>query len=274
MAKKLGNGGYGQENYDPKTGEYVKGNEDANPNNDGINKKNVSSINNFYEEMGFSDDDFEDVDLDDMPYDEKFDNIIVDDDEQTELENPLDKLYNKKKKETTHEENCKACNPNFHLGKKWQYNCQRCVVAYDMQCRGYDVEALPYNSNDLQGCFINYSKTWKGLSEKDGILVKKQGVGHEGAHKGIQNVLSQYPVGARFLIRLRWSVCSGHVLIGEMTEHGPQIIDPQSGDYYKPDDASYCFNCKPTKVKMYRIDDKEIDEKYISVSCKNRGENK
>ena len=87
-------------------------------------------------------------------------------------------------------------------------------------------------------------------------------------------MLSQHPVGARFLIRLRWNARLGHVLIGEMTEHGPQIIDPQSRDYYKPDDASYCFDCKSTRVEMYRIDDKEIDEKYISVSCKNRGENK
>ena len=41
-----------------------------------------------------------------------------------------------------------AVNPNYSNGRQWQINCQRCVVAEELQYRGYNVTAKPYNAND------------------------------------------------------------------------------------------------------------------------------
>ena len=34
-------------------------------------------------------------------------------------------------------------NPNYAKGEEYQTNCQRCIWAYEMRRRGYDVEAKP-----------------------------------------------------------------------------------------------------------------------------------
>ena len=42
-------------------------------------------------------------------------------------------------------------NPHFGEGAEWDENCQRCLFAEEMQFRGYDVTAKPYNPNDRIG---------------------------------------------------------------------------------------------------------------------------
>lgn len=46
-------------------------------------------------------------------------------------------------KQKTVEEALAGANPHYREGREWQQNCQRCIYAYEMQRRGYDVEALP-----------------------------------------------------------------------------------------------------------------------------------
>lgn len=46
-------------------------------------------------------------------------------------------------KARTIDEALAATNPNYDKGLEWQQNCQRCVFAYEMERRGYDVEAMP-----------------------------------------------------------------------------------------------------------------------------------
>jgi len=40
-------------------------------------------------------------------------------------------------------EDSENTNPNYKTGAEFQLNCQKCVPAYEMRRRGYDVEALP-----------------------------------------------------------------------------------------------------------------------------------
>lgn len=46
-------------------------------------------------------------------------------------------------KQKTVDEALAGSNPHYREGREWQQNCQRCIYAYEMQRRGYDVEALP-----------------------------------------------------------------------------------------------------------------------------------
>ena len=47
--------------------------------------------------------------------------------------------------------------PHYHEGREWQINCQRCVVAEELQYRGYNVTAKPY-ANDSIG--MNALSCW------------------------------------------------------------------------------------------------------------------
>ena len=53
------------------------------------------------------------------------------------------KFMGKRGKPKTIEDAMTTSNPHFYEGREWQYNCQRCIYAYEMQRRGYDVEAMP-----------------------------------------------------------------------------------------------------------------------------------
>ena len=39
-------------------------------------------------------------------------------------------------------------NPNYDKGEKFEINCQRCVPAYEMRKRGYNVTAKPLPCDD------------------------------------------------------------------------------------------------------------------------------
>ena len=49
----------------------------------------------------------------------------------------------KKGAELTIEDAVKGANPNYHSSHDYKINCQRCVQAYELRRRGYDVVAKP-----------------------------------------------------------------------------------------------------------------------------------
>lgn len=52
-------------------------------------------------------------------------------------------LFKRQAHFSTSDENVLATNPNFNLGRQFQINCQKCVPAYEIRMRGYDVMARP-----------------------------------------------------------------------------------------------------------------------------------
>lgn len=49
-----------------------------------------------------------------------------------------------------YEANNKNVNPNYRKSKEYGTNCQSCVLAMEARRRGYDVEALPHPTNEIQ----------------------------------------------------------------------------------------------------------------------------
>ena len=49
-----------------------------------------------------------------------------------------------------YEANNKNVNPNYRKSKEYGINCQSCVLTMEARRRGYDVEALPFPSNEIQ----------------------------------------------------------------------------------------------------------------------------
>lgn len=135
-------------------------------------------------------------------------------------------------------------------------NGQRCVVAYELRRRGYDVVARPLLArNDV------VVKNWNRLF----IDQKFVDVGGEDARTAIANLeteIANYGDDSRSVVFVIWKGgCNrAHVFIVER-QHGKAVyVDPQSGKVNYEDWKSKFV---PTSLKVSRVDDKAVDTQYL-----------
>ncbi len=104
-----------------------------------------------------------------------------------------------------------ATNPRYALGLKYQQNCQRCVPAYEMRMRSFDVIARPtYDLNTD----IFASKHWTEAFENAIIEENLEGTGKE----DIINLMSEWGDGARSEVYVAYKEGNeyyGHVFVAE-----------------------------------------------------------
>ena len=152
----------------------------------------------------------------------------------------------------TIEKALEGTNPNYN--KSWGYNnnCQRCVQAYEMRRRGYNVEALPRkkrNNNILWGseCFENYGKNQRSFN---------CGFTFNQTKSQLFSELASAPDGARYSVYIKWNKgSSSHVFIAEKVNGVVKYIDPQSNK----DNVSDFFNRGwEGRYGFFRMDDKTI----------------
>ena len=147
------------------------------------------------------------------------------------------------------EDSLKGANPKYARGTQYGVNCQRCVQAYELRRRGYDVEALPKppkSKNTIvwgNECFVDSSGNTPDFlfnqSEKD-----------------IRNALENAPDGSRHIIYTAWKNSrSAHVFIAEKENGIVRFVDPQVN---KNDVEDYFLRSKKNRFGILRVDDKEI----------------
>ena len=118
-------------------------------------------------------------------------------------------------------------NPHNDKADGYKSNCQACVVACEMRCRGIDVEALPDGglkdewfvalSNRPQDIWVNPATK----SPPDPISINH-----------LVDLEALIPNGQRFVLALRWKESSGgagHVVIVTRQNSQLLIFDPQLG---------------------------------------------
>ena len=118
-------------------------------------------------------------------------------------------------------------NPHNDKADGYKSNCQACVVACEMRCRGIDVEALPDGglkdewfvslSNRPQDIWVNPATK----SPPDPISIEH-----------LVDLKALIPNGQRFVLVLRWERFDqkfGHVVIVSRQNHQLVVFDPQSG---------------------------------------------
>lgn len=151
----------------------------------------------------------------------------------------------------------KATNPLFSTGREYQVNCQRCVPAYEMRRRGYDVTAMPRimtgvddTANHWQSIFENAQ--WLACSSGSGVTQ-------------VTNQLKAWGDGARAEIYVAWKGRGGgaHVFVGENFGGTVQFFDPQSGSM---DVSHYFKHAKTGHTLMCRIDNLDPSD-YILGCC-------
>lgn len=155
------------------------------------------------------------------------------------------------------EDSLKWANPKYVRGTQYGVNCQRCVQAYELRRRGYDVEALPKpkKNNTIiweNECFVDSSGNTPSFTFNQ-------------SEKAIRNALANAPDGSRHIIYTAWKNSkSAHVFIAEKENGIIRYIDPQSN----MDDVEYYFSlAKKNKFGILRVDDKDITTDISKLSA-------
>lgn len=155
----------------------------------------------------------------------------------------------------------KAVNPNYLSGED-QYieNCQRCVVAYEMRRRGFDVVAKPAIVNGKDEML--YGGGWKRVFDGADFITCPNDSGKQ----AISSMLEKLGDGACVQIIVQWDVMNGHAFIGENIKGKVHFIDPQTGD---SDVETYFDHVLLGKTKVCRIDNLSTT-KLVEKCCEER----
>ena len=163
-------------------------------------------------------------------------------------------------KPKTISEALKNTTPNYLKGRKWQQNCQRCVYAYEMNRRGYDVEAMPYILNGRDGVAQN----WRNIMKKQ---TWEKMPSHETAEK-LRETMRNFGDGAKAVVYVVWKRDkTAHAFIAEQVGSKTKFVDPQTGQHVNI--ASYLKRAIKGNTEISRIDNLE-PSKYINGAVKRR----
>lgn len=164
-------------------------------------------------------------------------------------------------------------NPNYDKGWEYQENCQRCVWAYELRRRGYDVEALP----TFQGDTLPKHGNWRdlgglGRDYYDWIGMDNHNVTRQ--TKAINDKMIEWGDGSRAIVSIAWKgrnkTNTGHVFNIENIGGKVRAFDAQSGEEINIKD--YLKNAKMDNTFIYRTDTAKIDTSKASKYVKIKGD--
>ncbi len=176
-----------------------------------------------------------------------------------QYENLFGERYSRIQGEITATNQVAKVNP--HWGKEgYTKNCQRCILAYEMRCRGWNVEAQPAGSNFNDDTF---QTRW--ITAFKDLLQGRKDIKGDGAQakSTISNIMNDYGDGSRAVVSVKFpEKQAGHVIIAQNVKGKTMFIDPQRNVL----DAQDVFdNIRKNKTCLYRIDDKEPTQHILEA---------
>ncbi len=151
-------------------------------------------------------------------------------------------------------------NPNYSTGKyEWTHNCQRCVVAWELLQRGYNVTAKPFDKNDL--IKDNGIAAWRFDSK---VWWKDSNVVWDFTKSDFKKVLKQnfdrWGENARVMVRVKWIEGSAHFFTVECINGKLNYIDPQSATIINIDEILKKVSIIKWETWFMRIDGRRLSE--------------
>lgn len=150
--------------------------------------------------------------------------------------------------------------------KEYDYytsNCQRCIIAYEMRRRGYDVEANKYigrgdsiyNENlALTRAFLNFdsmTNTKRYENQPNGEKYSSRGA----LIRAMEKDMVAEGEGARFAVAWKWKNSSwGHTINAEVIDGKVTFFDAQCNKSYTAKDLINRKDIRATTLKFDRID--------------------
>lgn len=156
-----------------------------------------------------------------------------------------------------------ATNPNYSRSQEYKINCQRCVPAYEMRRRGYDVEALPRITSGVDATAKQWENIFKDANWDKSVASNR----YKTTMQRITDRMIEYGDGARAEIYVVWKGGSAaHVFVAENINGTVRFIDPQTGEINVEGYFTYIM---PSKTQMLRMDNLEPSD-LITGCCKNK----
>ena len=162
--------------------------------------------------------------------------------------------FDRKTRLMTSDEDLSAVNPSREQPES-KVNCQRCVPAYELRRRGYDVRAKSakitesgkLSSQDVTVAKKTWNRPFKGMQWRQGP-----------SRNRIETVMASWGDGARAEVYVKWVDGASHVFVAEQKNGHTAFIDPQTGN---ADCSSYFTKIVDSSTMFARIDNLEpIDE--------------
>ena len=109
-------------------------------------------------------------------------------------------------------------NPHYNASyREFSENCQRCMVAYELNRRGYNVTALPTFKGDNLPKIAHYNQRsgtfeghWKGAF-RNAKTVNVEAKTKAGAIANIESAMKSYGSGSRVVVQIFYKGGGGHV---------------------------------------------------------------
>ena len=142
-------------------------------------------------------------------------------------------------------------------------NCQRCVVAYELNRRGYKVEASETYKNDPYPSGNKWLNAFKG-----GKLVNVGAITNNKVNDNIMKNMKGWGNGSRAIVKVRYNSTSGHVFNVEYSGGKLRYYDAQTGVRYDP---ARVFNHVVRKdVQIVRVDNLALNDDVRNMVRKKR----
>lgn len=151
-----------------------------------------------------------------------------------------------------------GANPNYEVDPSYRVNCQRCVQAYELRRRGYDVIARNRPNNEFNTikwgseCFLP-----AGVNPLSAFTLSQTA-------EQVKQELELAPDGARYVIYIQWQTGAAHVFMAEKEGKRIKYIDPQNG---KQNVQKYFDYGIKNGFGFYRVDDKKITDSRKIISA-------
>lgn len=174
-------------------------------------------------------------------------------------------------------------NPNHSYDyKEFSQNCQRCVVAYELRRRGYDVTALPtYQGDKLpQIAYVDtqnniYAARWRGAFQgAKTVDVSAKGNNPAAEQKVMDNIaakMREYGNGARAVVQILYRGGGGHVFNVENQNGYISYVEAQVGKI--KDMAKTMGHVRTDAVNLVRVDNLKVSERakqFVRTSYRHR----
>lgn len=177
-------------------------------------------------------------------------------------------VFGKQGKPKTPEEALATTNPNYRNGREYRVNCQRCVLAYELQRQGYGVEALPATMNGNDPMFSN--RRWMvGFENQTWSRQGELGSRNSAVEKNIIGKMQNWGDGSRAIAYVEWKHGNAHVFNIENRGGKVSIFEAQSGKTYSLN--AYLSISKPSKTMISRVDNLKPNEGVMQYAVKTKG---
>jgi len=152
----------------------------------------------------------------------------------------------------------KNVNPNFSTSySEYSENCQRCVVAYELRRRGYNVTALPTYQGDTLPVVNAYGNGRWQMAFKGAKTINVGSTSHKKAQSNLEAKMKSFGNGSRAVVRI-----PGHVFNCENIGGKIRYIDAQTGQKYTSKDVfSRLSSTESKRVSIIRTDNLRISDR-------------